>query len=277
MSEVLKREVQVFYEDDDNSRLCSGKKEFIVRNKTRKQKRYLNDSLLNLHKKFLKTTSLAISYPAFCKLRPFYVLVPDSKSRDTCLCTLHTNVELLIQGLYQRNIISTKTPQSLLSYLCCDPYNVDCLQRTCSVCKDKVVPYQEFDNSVDVVYWQWITKQDMISGLQKKIRTTEKQKVSQAPLICIDKLELILSEYFIHCANIAAQQQAFKALKTDLHDDEAIIHIDFSENYAVKCNQEIQSYHFGGSRKQITLHTAVLYIFPKYDTGEASAIFMHNK
>ncbi|CAH0397370.1 unnamed protein product [Chilo suppressalis] len=52
-----KTEIELFFEDDENSRLCSGRKEFIVRKKIRKQKRYLNDSLLNLHKKFLKTSN----------------------------------------------------------------------------------------------------------------------------------------------------------------------------------------------------------------------------
>ena len=40
---------------------------------------------------------------------------------------------------------------------------------------------------------------------------------------------------------------------------EAVLHIDFSENYACKLSTEIQSFHFGGSRRQATIHTAVLY------------------
>lgn len=63
----------------------------------------------------------------------------------------------------------------------------------------------------------------------------------------------------MHCGNIVAQQKAFRNLKQRLQKSECVIHIDFSENYAVKCNEEIQSYHFGGSRKQLTLHTSVIY------------------
>lgn len=38
-----------------------------------------------------------------------------------------------------------------------------------------------------------------------------------------------------------------------------VLHVDFSENNACKISTEIQAYHFGGSRQQATIHTAVLY------------------
>lgn len=41
--------------------------------------------------------------------------------------------------------------------------------------------------------------------------------------------------------------------------DEAMIHVDFSENYALKYAEEVQSFHFAGSRSQVSLHTAVIY------------------
>lgn len=256
---LLKQEVRVFYESDENSRLCSGKKEFIVRKKIRKQKRYLCDNLLNLHKKYLKSSNFTISYSTFCKLRPFWVLLPDSRSRDTCLCKLHTNMDLIIKGLYQRKIIPVMTSQNLLSMLCCDVYSVDCLHRNCLACKNKVVCYQEFDNSIEMTYWQWDTKQDVTKGKERKIRITEKVKKTEEPKKCIEKIESMLKEYLMHCGNIVSQYNAFKKLKESLRDGECIIHIDYSENYAVKSHQEIQSYHFGGSRKQLTLHTSVIY------------------
>lgn len=45
-----------------------------------------------------------------------------------------------------------------------------------------------------------------------------------------------------------------------MKDTEAVVHADFSENFACKFNQEIQSFHFGGSRNQVTLHTGILYV-----------------
>ena len=49
----IKTDIIKFYEDDLNSRLCSGKKEFVVKNTIKRHKRYLNDSMKNLHKIFI--------------------------------------------------------------------------------------------------------------------------------------------------------------------------------------------------------------------------------
>lgn len=43
-----------------------------------------------------------------------------------------------------------------------------------------------------------------------------------------------------------------------MKEDEASIQMDFSENYCTKFGSEIQSFHFGGSRQQISLHTSAL-------------------
>ncbi|XP_063234925.1 uncharacterized protein LOC134537909 [Bacillus rossius redtenbacheri] len=48
-------------------------------------------------------------------------------------------------------------------------------------------------------------------------------------------------------------------LKDNLTDHEIIVHCDFSENYNLKFAEEIQSFHFGGARQQISMHTVVVY------------------
>lgn len=44
-----------------------------------------------------------------------------------------------------------------------------------------------------------------------------------------------------------------------MKENEALTHVDFSENYECKLAREIQSMHFWASKKQITLHTGVCY------------------
>lgn len=48
-------------------------------------------------------------------------------------------------------------------------------------------------------------------------------------------------------------------MKETISDTEVVVHLDFSENYACKLHTEIQAFHFGGSRKQATIHTSVVY------------------
>ena len=52
-------------------------------------------------------------------------------------------------------------------------------------------------------------------------------------------------------------------MKKEAEDDMAIIIIEFSENYCCKLASEVQTFHFGGSREQASLHTGVIYIGKK--------------
>ncbi|KAF2897326.1 hypothetical protein ILUMI_08848, partial [Ignelater luminosus] len=46
-----------------------------------------------------------------------------------------------------------------------------------------------------------------------------------------------------------------KSKKETLTENDAIIHVDLSENYQTKYAEEVQSFHFGGPRQQISVHT----------------------
>lgn len=143
--------VQNFFEDDSNSRMTAGKKEFITRKTVKKQKRYLSDTVLNLYKKFI-TGNLKISYQTFCRLRPFWVVKPNAQNRDTCLCIVHSNIDMKLSALHAANILTYNNHQKLLEDLCCDQYNVDCLARLCHTCLNKTPKYKEFDNRNVIKY-----------------------------------------------------------------------------------------------------------------------------
>lgn len=118
--------IQKFYEDDSNSRNAARKKECITRNYIKKQKRYLLDSLKNLHKKFLQT--FPDGYSLFCKLRPFWVVSPKLSDRDTiCTCIVHENINLKLSALKNSKILEFGNYQSVLQTLCCDRYSEECV------------------------------------------------------------------------------------------------------------------------------------------------------
>lgn len=82
------------------------KKDFITKKGDRKQKRVMLDTLLNLHKRFVEKTHIKISCPMFCKLRPFWVIQPRCDGRNTCMCVIHSNIDLMLKLLYNAKIIS---------------------------------------------------------------------------------------------------------------------------------------------------------------------------
>lgn len=112
-------------------------------------------------------------------------------------------------------------------------------------------------------YYHWITKQVRVTntkdGKEKTSNQTVKDKITANPKEVIEKFEQLLPPYMNHCANKVSQNY-IKHLNQNLHENDCVIHVDFSENYNTKYTDEIQSFHVGGSRKQITLHTSVIHL-----------------
>ncbi|KAG6461401.1 hypothetical protein O3G_MSEX012609 [Manduca sexta] len=136
------------------------------------------------------------------------------------------------------------------------------MNRSCECCKDRVLNYREFENDKTIKYYQWCTTVEkyMSKGQEKKKVVSKKVQLQDLPLNVIKKLEDSIPAYFAHCNNVIRQYNTIKMLKSTLSLAEAVIHVDFSENYSLKYNEEIQSVHFGGSCSQITLHTSVIYL-----------------
>ncbi|KAH9644796.1 hypothetical protein HF086_007884 [Spodoptera exigua] len=252
----IQKLVEKFYEDDINSRITPGKKQYKKKHGIVKQVRYLLDSIKNLHKKFLaENTNIKISYTTFTRLRPFSVSLPTD-DRDTCACLLHTNFNLLIAALNKNNILHVKDSHNLIKEICCDKYRLDCLNRKCASCKNKTVPYKEFRNDKEIQYMVW--ERDTKKVDTKEIKIIKKKTKRSDPRNLIIELENMLPKFLSHTSNIVNQYATVKCLKESLTTNEALVHMDFSENYSYKYSEEVQSMHFGGSRGQVSLHTAVV-------------------
>ena len=260
--------VEQFFERDDNSRVTTGKKETVTKNKVRKQKRLLSDTLMNLHDKYCaENIKNAVSYSTFSKLRPFWICTPTAKDRQTCLCKKHENVTLKVEKLHQLKLINTKNPEDLLADVCCDVKNKQCMYRECDACKNKDVLFSSSagdDNTANnaVFWWEWKTEEDQYQKgdetrkTKRTVKKLERGTVSQLKLLFSMELR---NDLCCHVFNVRHQFREYKKLKENLSDREAVIHIDFSENYNLKYASEIQSCHFGASQQQATLHTGVVY------------------
>lgn len=101
LGEEFKNCVKDFYNRDDVSRVTTGKWQTVTRNKVKMQKRFLMDTLRNLHRKFLADNlRKSISYSLFCRLRLYWVVHPTLSDRHTCLCKLHENLGFVVQKLW---------------------------------------------------------------------------------------------------------------------------------------------------------------------------------
>lgn len=263
---TIKKSVILFYLQDENSRLCPGKKDTITRRGIKKQKRYLNNTQKILFDDFKKQhPDFQISYATFCKLRPFWVVQPAMSGRDTCLCILHENVNLLVSSLSRNRLIRERNIDQIVSKLCCSKQNEKCLGQNCENCKENKMLYYVSEDmwNQNFNYEQWITKKEKREHAKTKkeilVQRTVKEKIAVKPEKLIHELNTFIPKMLRHILNISHQFSVIKQLKADLGQHEIFIHVDFSENYSCKYAKEAQSVHFGASREQITLHTGMMY------------------
>ena len=126
-AERIVRSVKHFLEEDRNSIMVPGKRDTIIRFKQKKQKRYITDSLKNLHLKYVKEANMNISYSLFCRMRPFWIVQPKLSDRDTCMCIIqdtcmciiHENAKLKVQKLKQLRGLEDSNLDEIAKPLCC--------------------------------------------------------------------------------------------------------------------------------------------------------------
>lgn len=129
------------------------------------------------------------------------------------------------------------------------------------MCVEKHIIFKEFSGETLLQYFQWAVHTDNYkdkTGQVKIVKRTVKVMKTTIAIDLVNTLEEIILKFMKHEAIILNQYSQLKFLKTAMTEDEALIHMDFSENYCTKFGSEIQSFHFGGSRKQISLHTSAV-------------------
>ena len=175
LDDVTNGLIEAFFTRDDNSRITTGKKQTVIKNTIKEQKRLLLDSLTNLHEKFCSEhPDNNISYITFTRYRPFYVRQPTANDRDTCLCKKHENVQLAVDKLYQLGALKTKHAEHLLDQICCNTE-----KRECKVCVNKRLKFEDSsllkDDSI-VIWHEWDTVSETYekNGEEKSAKVTRK-------------------------------------------------------------------------------------------------------
>lgn len=264
------KKIEAFFNRDDVSRATSGKKETVTRYKVKQQKRYLLDTIVNLHKKY-KQEGGTCSFQTFAKYRPFNVIHPNVKNRDTCLCWHHSNIRYKLVALYKLGLVNTICPEDLVSKIGCDRNSKSCMYNECHKCKDKLVPFIEnkvLDENTIISCQEWVRKKvklenketDEINEKKKEVTKITKENKTWKYKEFVRIFQQDMTNFKKHVFNIQQQYKAYRMCIDNLAEGEVVMHIDFSENYNCKLSEEVQSHHFGGSRNQVSLHTAVLYI-----------------
>ncbi|XP_049337292.1 uncharacterized protein LOC107197431 [Astyanax mexicanus] len=260
--------VHSFLHRDDVSSVVNGKSGEIRRRGVIHRKRHLCDTMANLHKRFCgENPNQNVSKAHFFKLRPFWIVRPKVADRDTCACKLHENFSFKIKKLHQLGVIESSCAGDVIQSVVCNTNNIDCMYNRCEVCKDRVIPTAlDEENKGIIITWQeWVTRSVTVertgkaSTKEKEVKNTACENRSTS----IEKLVALTMEHLpnfaVHIFNIRHQFSALKTMKDSIHDDDVIVHVDYSENWSCKYAREVKDTHFGGGNQQVTLHTGVLY------------------
>lgn len=263
LNEKMKATIQKFFEDDLNSRMAPGKKDCATKQGEKKQIRYLNTTMKNLHKAFLRQHA-TISYSSFCANKPFWVKQMKASERNTCTCTVCSNMELMVSSMHRVGLMKKKSVDIVQELFCCPEKAENCLLRTCPNCPPVIVDPDGVEEVNLVRYYQWRrvkeTYVDEKTGQNKEVSKITKEKCYTKVQTLLELFKEMVHKYLPHIGRKLHQYKALSALKKSLQTNEAVIHMDFSENYATKYSEEVQAFHFGGSRKQISMHTVVVYV-----------------
>jgi len=255
-------QARLFFLRDNISRICPGKRETVTFKKVKMQKRYLLDTLKNVFKAF-KREGHRISYSYFCKARPFYVRSPKVNDRRTCECEVHLNFRLKCLELWKKQVLPQYCTNAV-ERSACDITNKSCMYGECQQCINKLQLTMDPAELEDDLpnYHQWVKKTEnrTIKNVIKSIKTVEKVKVQRKLHELADDFFCDLPNFKIHLYQILHQSKIIGALKDNLKLGEVVIHMDFAENYATKNDSEVQSMHFGASRRQISMHTSRVYV-----------------
>lgn len=196
----------------------------------------LTDYLSNLHIKFLSenpTNKLLLA--SFQRIRPKYILTTCFVTFDGCLCTKHQDMALMLKALRRLGIDVPANPERFVEIPC----NEEIGQKI----------------NTEMTYEQW--KRVSIEEKGKKKMVMRIVKVTQSKEDFPKHLQEQTTEFKDHVSRMHTKYQQICLLKENLPAHQAVIHMDFAENYSCKSAEEVQPPYW--DQTSVTLHPTVVY------------------
>ncbi|XP_048845329.1 uncharacterized protein LOC125716737 isoform X3 [Brienomyrus brachyistius] len=266
LSEDIVQRIIAHYQDEEFSRMCPGMKD-CVSVKTDdgtvyKQKRLI---LVNLKELYLEYTKRHpdddVGISKFCELRPLWCrTVNASGMHSACVCQIHQNVKLMTAALP-----GSDTYKDILEKMVCCTENRDCMLHLCDDCpgSDALDLYltnlfkdSEYDLDDEISFQQW-----------GQTDRTEIVTMTMSVQEFIDKICDAFDNLREHHFIAKAQAKYLRETKENLCAGEAVILLDFAENYSFIVQDAVQGFHWNTA--QATLHPFVVYY---KDGGELKSL-----
>lgn len=170
LNKKIQEDIKRFYLRDDISRNTAGKRETKTRGKKKMQIRYLTDTLQNLYEIYKKEGGTH-SFTTLFRYKPYYVLSPTAKTRDTCMCVKHSNMEYLFIALKNKNVIEYKNLEETINKSVCDKNLHACMYELCVNCNNRSLQFKEEKNEDEITWFRWDRVTHTYQKSEKNITT----------------------------------------------------------------------------------------------------------
>ena len=255
---------------DSISRQSPGKRDFVVSWKNGKkehlQKRHLLFSLREAHALFLKENpEVKIGLSKFSSLRPLNVLLSSGIPRNVCLCQYHESIKLICDCLKKEIPKFPNYSGDFVEKFVCSSDSEACMFGRCAKCPDwlKTIT-EEVDLEGPATWYEWKRVETVSPTASKKDSKTMKdvkkmKKISKEGTIgdAVESLQGKLPSFLEHVFIKRQQSKFFEERLAKLGPSEAVIQVEFAENYTCNHQDEPQSAHW--NQEQVSLFTLAIW------------------
>lgn len=242
---LLKEKVTQFYLDDQASRACPGKGDYVKVDGEKVQKRICNDYVRNLHELFmLENPEMTCSLAFFWSHRPGNVLTSKYLSKDTTCCQKHQNFQLRVKALTKilPRVKSASNPDAFIK-----EYDTE------EKIEQLLGTFDEQSNITRVEYEQWGRVFDEHDKKEKTRVLKHEVDVDTFMKDFMDCYRLFKE----HASNANHQYGEQRRLKQNLKYGECLVQVDFIQNYVCMLAEAAQSSFF--NQTQVTIHATCIY------------------
>ena len=202
---------------------------------------------------------IKIGQTTFNKLKPSSIKLMKAAQWVQCICEICENIRSVISAIAQSMKRSFHDVPAefahttdLVKLTVCDVNSAKCLSRKCQSCSVSAVTeilrqWLDDDDHREFSFYEWGRSTEVGKGkhIRKTKVTVSRQQAHQALL-------KMLHTFPSHTVNAMSQTSSFKLCKQNLENNEAIVIVDFAENYACRPAREAHSHYY--NRNMVTIH-----------------------
>lgn len=266
------KQVVEFYQSDEYSRLCPGKKDYIsikdseTGKRIQVQKRLLLCDVSELYVFFKdQNPKVKVGRSKFYDLRPRWCITAGARGmHNVCVCMTHQNVKLLLSAVPLH-----MDYKEAMNLIVCDITSKQCMIHRCEDCPGQKAAAEKFlsrikeellmDEDDTITFKQW-------EHSDRSTITTQVLCIEDFVAKLCDQLNILTAHHY----TAIAQAAYLKYCKENLDSSTVLILLDFAENYSFVVQDAVQGFHWNNS--QATLHPFAIYYQNNTAESEISMI-----